>query len=135
MTLRNLTLFVTALMLPGIALCQRGDAQTLPYRAVEEWPQPATSAVGAPGPWNFRQVSGVAINSNGNVLVLHRGAHPILEFESSGKFVRSWGDALISEGKGFHARAGVSGRRAHNSLSGVWSGRLYFMRRSFDSSG
>ena len=35
MTLRNLTLFVTLLVLPGIALCQRGDAQTFAYRAVE----------------------------------------------------------------------------------------------------
>jgi len=101
MTLRKLSLFSLVLFLPGLALCQAGDAQTLSYRAVEEWPLPATSAGGAPGPWNFGQVSGVAINSNGNVLVLHRGAHPILEFESGGKFVRSWGDELISEGKAF----------------------------------
>ena len=84
MTLRNLSLFATVLTLPGIVLCQRADAQTLAYRAEKEWPFPATSAVGAPRPWNFGQVSGVAINSNGNVLVLHRGAHPILEFESCG---------------------------------------------------
>ena len=33
------------------------------------------------------------------MLVLHRGAHPVLEFDSAGKFIRSWGDGLISEGK------------------------------------
>ena len=32
-------------------------------------------------------------------VVLHRGAHPVLEFDRAGKFLRSWGDGLISEGK------------------------------------
>jgi DNA-binding beta-propeller fold protein YncE len=68
------------------------------YKLVE-WPAPAKSAAGFDAPWNFIQVSAVAISPEGNVLVLHRGALPILEFDSAGKFVRSWGDGLISEGK------------------------------------
>lgn len=71
---------------------------TLPYKLVE-FPTPATSAAGLPTAWSLIQVSAVAISAKGNVLVLHRGAHPILEFEPSGKFVRSWGDGLFSEGK------------------------------------
>jgi DNA-binding beta-propeller fold protein YncE len=71
---------------------------TLPYK-LTEFPTPATSAAGLPAPWNFIQVSAVAISAKGNVLVLHRGAHPILEFEPGGKFIRSWGDGLFSEGK------------------------------------
>jgi len=60
----------------------------------------ARTAAGTPaGPWNLIQAPGVAIDARGHVLVLHRGAHPILEFESGGKFVRSWGDGMISEGK------------------------------------
>ncbi len=120
MTLRNLSLLALVLTFPGIALCQSGDVPTLPYSAVEVWPLPSTSAVGAPGPWNFGQVSGVAINSNGNVLVLHRGAHPILEFESSGKFVRSWGDELISDGKVFtlNPEDQVEGRTIHSVVHG-----------------
>jgi DNA-binding beta-propeller fold protein YncE len=70
----------------------------LPYKLVE-WPAPATSAAGFPAAWNLIQVSGVAVTAKGNVLVLHRGAHPILEFDPGGKFVRSWGDGMISEGK------------------------------------
>jgi DNA-binding beta-propeller fold protein YncE len=31
--------------------------------------------------------------------VLHRGAHPVLEFNRDGTLVRSWGDGLFSEGK------------------------------------
>jgi DNA-binding beta-propeller fold protein YncE len=73
-------------------------APALPYKLVE-WPTPATSAAGFPSAWNLIQASSVAVTARGTVLVLHRGAHPILEFESSGKFVRSWGDGMISEGK------------------------------------
>ena len=71
---------------------------TLPYKLVE-WPMPPTSAAGFAAPWNLIQVSSVAITAKGNVLVLHRGAHPILEFTPDGKLIRSWGDGLFSEGK------------------------------------
>jgi DNA-binding beta-propeller fold protein YncE len=70
----------------------------LPYKLVE-WPKPPTSAAGVPGAWNFIQVASVAATSQGRLLVLHRGAHPVMEFESDGAFVRSWGDAMFSEGK------------------------------------
>ena len=74
------------------------NVPALPYKLVE-WPTPATSAAGFPTAWNLIQASAVAITAKGNVLVLHRGAHPILEFDTSGKFVRSWGDGMFSEGK------------------------------------
>jgi len=71
----------------------------LPYKLVE-WPAPATGAAGFPMPWNLIQASSVAVTTKGTVLVLHRGAHPLLEFEPNGKFIRSLGDGLpISEGK------------------------------------
>jgi DNA-binding beta-propeller fold protein YncE len=70
----------------------------LPYKVVE-WPAPATSAAGFPMPWNLIQVSSVAVSARGTVVVLHRGAHPVLEFDTSGKFIRSWADGMISEGK------------------------------------
>ena len=70
----------------------------LPYKLVD-WPTLPTSAAGAPAPWNFIQVSAVAVARNGRIVVLHRGAHPIIEFESAGAMVRSWGDGAFSEGK------------------------------------
>ena len=73
------------------------QAQTA-YKAVE-WPMPAISAAGFAAPWNLIQAASVAITSRGTVLVLHRGAHPLLEFDGAGKFLRSWGDGMISEGK------------------------------------
>jgi len=74
------------------------EIPTLPYKLVE-WPTPPTSAAGLPGAWNFIQAASVVVTPHGSILVLHRGAHPIIEFESSGKFVRSWGDGMFSEGK------------------------------------
>lgn len=120
MYLRRLYLLAVAVSFTGIAICQTNSAPTLDYRAVEVWPLPSTSAIGAPGPWNFGQVSGVAVNTNGNVLVLHRGAHPILEFESNGKFVRSWGDGLISDGKVFTLaeQFQTAGKTIHSAVYG-----------------
>ncbi len=39
--------------------------------------------------------AGVAINSKGHIYVFHRGKHPLMEFDSSGKFVRSIADDLF----------------------------------------
>jgi DNA-binding beta-propeller fold protein YncE len=121
MTRRNLCSFALVLVFfAGIASGQGREAPTLAYKAVDVWPLPAPSAIGAPGPWNFGQVSGVAVNSNGNILVLHRGAHPILEFASSGEFLRSWGDGLFSEGKVFSVdpQHQVKGRTIHSGVYG-----------------
>ena len=58
------------------------DLPALPYKLVE-WPTLPISAAGVPaGPWNFIQVASVAVTPRGTILVLHRGAHPLLEFES-----------------------------------------------------
>ena len=69
------------------------------YSLVRDWPLPARTAAGTSTPWNLIQVPGVAVDSRGHVLVLHRGAHPIVVFDPEGKFVRSWGDGMFSEGK------------------------------------
>jgi sugar lactone lactonase YvrE len=75
------------------------NSPVLNYKLVA-WPVEAKSAAGFDaGPWNFIQVASVAAHPNGNILVLHRGAHPLLEFEASGKFVRSWDTVSFSEGK------------------------------------
>ena len=91
----------------SVAVCQQrkttakksSDIPTLNYKYVD-WPIEATSAAGFPaGPWNFIQVAAVATTARGNILVLHRGAQPIMEFEPGGKFVRGWGDGMFSGGK------------------------------------
>jgi len=74
------------------------DIASLPH-TLAQWPTPPTSAAGVPGDWNFIQVASVAITARGTVLVLHRGAQPIMEFDSKGTLLRTWGDGLFSEGK------------------------------------
>jgi hypothetical protein len=44
------------------------------------------------------------VDAQGHILVLHRGAHPIMEFDSNGKFVRSRGD--VQRGQDRRHRAG-----------------------------
>jgi DNA-binding beta-propeller fold protein YncE len=82
----------------ALLLVAPGFVDLLPYKLVE-WPVPPTSAAGVPGAWNLIQAAAVAVTAQGTILVLHRGAHPILEFRSDGTLVRSWGDGLFSEGK------------------------------------
>ena len=83
-----------------VALLALGvHAQTVKHTEVEGWPDPAVSAAGTPAAWNFGQVAGVATSANGYILVLHRGANPIMLFDATGRFVRAWGDGLFSNGK------------------------------------
>ena len=68
------------------------------YKEVE-WPIPARTAVDSPSPWHWGEVVGVATTARDTVLVLHRGALPIMEFDVAGRFLRAWGEGLVSEGK------------------------------------
>jgi len=58
-----------------------------------------------PPAMNFGSVSGVAVNSKGNVFVLHRGASPLIEFDADGNFVRAWGDGLFERPHGLRIDA------------------------------
>lgn len=46
---------------------------------------------------SFLGGSGVAVNSKGQVYLLHRGKQPIICVDSNGKFLRSWGDTTIGK--------------------------------------
>jgi DNA-binding beta-propeller fold protein YncE len=122
--MRLYRLSLLAFIFLRVALCQRTDGSDAPglgYKLVPAWPIEARSAAGAPaGPWNLIQAPGVAIDASGHVLVLHRGAHPILEFDSDGKFVRSWGDGLFSEGKVVFVPPGdrVAGASGYSAVYG-----------------
>jgi hypothetical protein len=93
--------------IPGAALCQPAsspkpgwDAPVLNYEAVPAWPKPALGDKGIPaGPWNYWQVTSVAVEKDGNILVMHRGDDPVLEYTPTGDFIRVWGDVTFSQGK------------------------------------
>jgi len=44
---------------------------------------------------HFVEPAGVAVNSKGHIYVFHRGKHPLMEFDSAGKFIRSIADDLF----------------------------------------
>jgi len=44
---------------------------------------------------NFVEPCGVGVNSKGLIYVFHRGRHPLMEFDSSGKYIRSIADDLF----------------------------------------
>ena len=70
------------------------------YKLVSEWPKTLPGDKGLPSSaWNYWQVSSVAVAADGNILVLHRGDHPILEYRPDGAFIGPWGDVTFSEGK------------------------------------
>ncbi|HCE03212.1 MAG TPA: hypothetical protein DEQ98_08215 [Acidobacteria bacterium] len=98
MTHRRFTVLVFATLVL-IPFGPFASAQIPLYTEMDGWPDPATSAAGTPALWNFGQVSGVATTANGYILVLHRGASPIMLFDAGGRFVRAWGDGLFSSGK------------------------------------
>src|SRR5437660_3040242 len=96
--MRLTSIEVCSVVLAAAVTQTAGEIPLLPYKQAA-WPTPPTSAAGAPGAWNFIQVASVAVTSRGTILVLHRGAHPIMEFETNGAFLRLWGDGLFSDGK------------------------------------
>jgi DNA-binding beta-propeller fold protein YncE len=54
---------------------------------------------------NFGGTSGIAINSKGNLFVLHRGPMPLMEFDADGNFVRGFGDGLFDRPHGLRIDA------------------------------
>jgi DNA-binding beta-propeller fold protein YncE len=61
----------------------------LGYKVVPDWPQ-------LPLGWNFGEVVSAAADPSGRVLVFHRGPNPIIEFDKGGKYLRTWGEGMIS---------------------------------------
>ena len=76
--------------------------------------------------------SGVDIDSRGNVYVIQRKAPPVLCFDSTGKFLRSWGTSLIAREADM---AGAHGIRLDKD-DFVWiTDRDRHLVRKFDPSG
>jgi len=90
------TLLLQALSGPDPA--QMEKAPELAYAAVPHGLQlPEGVAFGAP--------SSVATTSDGHLWVFNRGAHPLIEFDRQGRFVRSLGEGLYSAHHGIRVDA------------------------------
>jgi len=63
--------------LPLAAFAQASAQPDIPvvhYKAVPEWPKAPVGDKGFPTSWNYWQVTSVAVEKNGNILLMHRGA-------------------------------------------------------------
>jgi DNA-binding beta-propeller fold protein YncE len=55
----------------------------------EEWGE-------LPDGWVYGDATSVAVDSHDNVFVFNRGGHPIIVYDSEGRFLRSWGEDIFS---------------------------------------
>lgn len=62
------------------------------------WPVP--DFLKLPDGWTLGSCSAVGVNGRGEILLLHRGRHPLIVFDAGGRFLRSWGDDLIQSPHG-----------------------------------
>lgn len=51
---------------------------------------------GLPDGWIYREATAVAVDSSDNVYVFNRGGHPVIVFDSEGKFLTSWGEDIFT---------------------------------------
>ncbi|MEW5977439.1 MAG: peptidyl-alpha-hydroxyglycine alpha-amidating lyase family protein [Acidobacteriota bacterium] len=83
-----LLLILTESVLAQMLTKLPGHTPAIAAEVEPDWPQ-------LPEGWNFGATPDVAVDSKGHAYVFHRGPHPIVEFDNTGKFVRSWGDGLF----------------------------------------
>lgn len=69
------------------------NAPPNPYREVDNWAQ-------LPAGMKWGQVISVDGDTAGNVWVFHRGEPPLLEFDSSGKLLKSFGQGMFVQSHG-----------------------------------
>jgi DNA-binding beta-propeller fold protein YncE len=58
------------------------------YRPVEGWGR-------LPEGWSYVEATSVGVDAADNVYVFNRGAHPVIVFDSEGRFLRSWGEGVF----------------------------------------
>src|SRR5215471_6781351 len=87
------------LIVPILALYVLGDSTFAQVHTEPSYPKLKYEAVPnffqLPPGENFVECCGVAVNSKGHIYVFHRGKHPLMEFDSFGKYIRSIADDLF----------------------------------------
>ncbi len=58
-----------------------------------------------PPGWELDAVAGVATDSQNNVIIFHRGPHPLIIFDKKGKYLRSFGDGMFQSAHGLRVDA------------------------------
>src|ERR1700675_3333955 len=80
------------------AFAELKSGPQLPLHIVRDWAQLPTG-------WNFGECSGVDVDKDDNVWVFNRGAHPVMQFDKSGKLLQSWNDVPVKSSHGLRVDA------------------------------
>jgi DNA-binding beta-propeller fold protein YncE len=70
-----------------------GTEHPVRYEVVEGWGR-------LPDGWSFVEATAVAVDAADRVHVYNRGQHPVIIFDRSGAFLRSWGEGMTSRAHG-----------------------------------
>jgi DNA-binding beta-propeller fold protein YncE len=65
------------------------------YEVSESWGE-------LPDGWRYGEVAAVGVDSKDNVYVFNRGKHPMIVFDRTGRFLRSWGENIFARPYGIH---------------------------------
>ncbi|MCZ6680809.1 MAG: peptidyl-alpha-hydroxyglycine alpha-amidating lyase family protein [Candidatus Poribacteria bacterium] len=63
------------------------------YEIVEGWGP-------LPEGWEFKQVAGVAVDSQDRIYVYNRGEHPVIVFDTDGNVLHTWGEGFLKHAHG-----------------------------------
>lgn len=72
-----------------------GNTYKLTYKVSEGWGQ-------LPEGWTFKQVAGVAADSQDRIYVFNRSPHPVIVLDREGRFLTSWGEGLFKTPHGIY---------------------------------
>ncbi len=78
------------LILTCFCVCLPSFAEASQFTLDVNWPR-------LPEGWKFRMVSNIAGDSQGRIYVAHRGQHPLLSFDKSGKFLGSLAEPYLKQ--------------------------------------
>lgn len=103
------TIACLTLLLTSLAFAQPPDRPLIPLEAYSlkgYLPVPVEEAFSLPEDMAFASVAGVAFNSKGNLVVLHRGSRPFMEFDGEGNLLHTFGgEGMFARSHGLHIDA------------------------------
>jgi len=105
----RMSIVILLLVTAPLVSAQRPNRQLFPlqaYTLTEYAPVEYSEAIAMPDEFQGESYAGVAINTRGNLVVFSRGETPFLEFDSNGRFVRSFGEpGMVRRAHGLHIEA------------------------------
>ncbi|WP_195908446.1 hypothetical protein [Novosphingobium sp. Gsoil 351] len=122
-SLFKLWLFALSLA-AGLAAAPTQSALAQPARSYE---RVANWAKLAPGD-SWQEMSGVDVDSRGNIYAFQRTPSRVMVFDARGKFLRSWGEGLFSAAHALrvdrHDNVWVTDKKLHQVMKFTRDGRL-----------